>query len=98
MVAAWAVLPPARPDGMSSSAGRPGARASAIAVVGGAVLSLAALGVGDGPGVVIGIVAATAATVLLAIAAKRCIGGQTGDILGAVAALGEIAFLAGLTA
>jgi adenosylcobinamide-GDP ribazoletransferase len=83
---------------MSSSAGRPGRRAAAVAVLGGVVLSLAALGAGDGSGVAAGIVAAAAAATLLAIAAKRCIGGQTGDILGAVAVLGEIAFLTGLTA
>lgn len=83
----WALvaLPPARPDGLGAAAGT---RAGAL--VPGAVLSLvlfAALGLA---GLVLAL-AMTAAAVLVARRARATLGGQTGDVLGAVQMLAETA-------
>ena len=56
-------------------------------------MALAAAGPGS---IVVGWIAAGLATALLARAARRTIGGQTGDVLGAAAVIGEVAFLLGL--
>ena len=83
-------LPPARQDGLAASAGPPPGRAVAIALVIGLLLLALMLGIG----------AAVLATLLLAIAfglmawlAMAQIGGQTGDVLGAVEQVCEIVIL-----
>lgn len=93
LVAVMAALPPARADGLSQGAGRPprgaviGAGAMLVVITAltapGAVPTLAAL------------TAATLATALIAAKARSRLGGQTGDVLGAVAASAEIAALVG---
>lgn len=93
LVAIMAALPPARADGLSQGAGRPprgaviGAGAMLVVITAltapGAVPTLAAL------------TAATLATALIAAKARSRLGGQTGDVLGAVAASAEIAALVG---
>ncbi len=95
-----AILPPARPDGAAAAVGRPerdvlplayglaGAIAAGLALVAGLPLG----------GLALGLALAVAATALLARAARRLIGGQTGDIIGASQQLAEIAIYIGLAA
>jgi adenosylcobinamide-GDP ribazoletransferase len=84
------VTPPARPDGLSATAGLPPAESVAAA----ALLGLAALllGLGFGRGL---LAAALLAACLLAIRglALNKIGGQTGDVLGALEQVCEIVVL-----
>nr|WP_322892902.1 MULTISPECIES: adenosylcobinamide-GDP ribazoletransferase [unclassified Yoonia] len=86
MVGVMAALPHARGDGLSRAVGRPAARTVWLAI-----------GLGAGLAVVTGylplvILAAIVAT-LCALIAKAKIGGQTGDILGAIQQLTEVALL-----
>jgi adenosylcobinamide-GDP ribazoletransferase len=85
---------PARADGLAAGAGRPSQTTSFIALgIGAAVLLLL-----EGP--IRGLVAAAAAclAVLLAPLARRQFGGITGDVLGAIEAIGRIAILLALVA
>lgn len=91
------VLPPARADGASATAGALPARSFAV----GAVFAAALLFVLGGPATsLVGLGAA----LLLAVAViagwatlcRRLVGGQTGDLIGALGALVEIAVLTGL--
>jgi len=84
------LVPPARDDGLSVGVGTP-PRASAIAAV---LIGMLALGVGLGPA------AGVCAIALIAVAfgslawlSVRQIGGQTGDVLGALEQIGEIIVL-----
>ena len=84
---AW--LPHARDDGLSHGVGRARARTAALAV-------LVATGIGAvsiGPAVVPATLAACATTAAVGLVARRKIGGQTGDILGAAQQSAEIAVL-----
>jgi adenosylcobinamide-GDP ribazoletransferase len=85
-----ALVPPARPDGLSASAGAPPGRSIAIALaIGTLVLALAL-----GPGKALAVLTLLALTgLVLARLAIRQIGGQTGDILGAFEQSGEILIL-----
>ncbi len=90
MPALMLLLPPARSDGLSFDAGRPpGESAAAAAVIGFLVLIL---GLHFGRGLLALIVLAVIAA-LVAWLAKRQIGGQTGDVLGALEQASEIAVL-----
>ena len=93
-----AVLGPARPDGVSHSAGRMPARAflasCASAAVLGTVLPVMA-GAGLGAAVLGNLLAAATAAGTTHLA-RRQIGGQTGDVAGAAQQVGEVAFLLGL--
>jgi len=96
MVAVWAALPPARAGGVSRGIGRPTARTAAIALA----LCLPALVAVPTDAAISAFACATIAASLMALCARRLIGGQTGDILGAVeqvAALGALAALAAAT-
>jgi adenosylcobinamide-GDP ribazoletransferase len=94
---ARAVLPPfmlavapARHDGLSAHAGRP-PPASAIAA---AVLGVVALALTLGPaGATIALVALAGAAILMAWLTTRQIGGQTGDVLGALEQAAEVLVL-----
>jgi adenosylcobinamide-GDP ribazoletransferase len=84
------LVPPARADGLSVGVGTP-PRASAIAAL---LIGMLALGVGLGPA------AGVCAFALIAVAfaslawlSVRQIGGQTGDVLGALEQIGEIIVL-----
>lgn len=93
MAAVMAGLPPARPDGLSQGAGRPDA---AAALAAGAIGLVAALLCGWA-----GLAAALAAALgagWIAWLARRKLGGQTGDVLGAAQQLAEIGALAALSA
>ncbi|HMK78790.1 MAG TPA: adenosylcobinamide-GDP ribazoletransferase [Xanthobacteraceae bacterium] len=83
-------VPPARPDGLAAQAGRPPLASVVVA----ALIGAAALGLGLGP------VAMVIATMLLAVAGAfmawltgRQIGGQTGDVLGALEQTAEMLVL-----
>ncbi|MDX1576168.1 MAG: adenosylcobinamide-GDP ribazoletransferase [Kiloniellales bacterium] len=84
------VLAPARDDGLAAAAGRPGPTDALTTVLLG--LILAALAVGGGLALSLGL-AALAAAVATAVIAARQIGGYTGDVLGAVQQTAEIAVL-----
>jgi len=84
------LVPPARPDGLSADAGRPPPQgAAAAAIVGAAALGLA-LGAVTGM-VALALVAAAAG--LMARLSLRQIGGQTGDVLGALEQASEIVIM-----
>jgi adenosylcobinamide-GDP ribazoletransferase len=98
-LAPLALLPPARRDGAGAAVGRPSRRT--LATAGGLTLlvALAALALGlPGRGLVLmlglGLGAALAVTAL----ARRMIGGQSGDVVGAAQQAAEIAALIGLLA
>ena len=85
----------ARKDGLAVSAGRPDLATVVIAAA--LALLIAALALPFGAALEAAMMAALCATGM-AWLAQRQIGGQTGDVLGAVQILAEIGFLAGLTA
>jgi adenosylcobinamide-GDP ribazoletransferase len=84
------LVPPARQDGLSGGGGTPPG-GSAIAAV---VIGIAALGIGLGPAAgACAIMLVAAAFALLRWLCMRQIGGQTGDVLGALEQIGEIVIL-----
>ncbi len=84
------LVPSARQDGLAAEAGRP-PQASVIA---NALLGLGALGLCLGPiGALIAVLLLAAAIALMAWLCNRQIGGQTGDVLGALEQIGEIQIL-----
>jgi adenosylcobinamide-GDP ribazoletransferase len=84
------LVPSARPDGLSASAGQPTGRSVAIAFA----LGILGLVIALGPGkALIGLILLSLAGLVLARLAMRQIGGQTGDILGAFEQMCEIAIL-----
>ena len=84
------LVPPARPDGLSASAGAPPGRSVAIAFGLGTLCLALVLGPGKA---LVGLVLLSLAGLILARLAIRHIGGQTGDILGAFEQVGEILIL-----
>ncbi|HLG82214.1 MAG TPA: adenosylcobinamide-GDP ribazoletransferase [Bradyrhizobium sp.] len=95
--AARSVLPafmslvaPARSDGLSSGAGQPPPISIAVALG----LGIVALSIGFGLGAMLtGVGLLAAIGILLALLARRQIGGQTGDVLGALEQTAEAALL-----
>jgi adenosylcobinamide-GDP ribazoletransferase len=84
------LVPPARTDGLSAGAGRP--PSASIAAAG--VFAAIALVIGLGPlGAVVGLLLLLLATTFVGWFALQQIGGQTGDVLGALEQLGEILIL-----
>lgn len=86
-------LPPARPSGLGADAGRP---APEQVLAGGAAALLAAVVLLGLPAALIAVFAALLAQTVLAWQAHHRLGGQTGDVLGAVQQLGEAAVLVAL--
>ena len=84
------LVPPARVDGLSVGVGRPLPMSIAAAVLLGVIALFVALGPAIG---FCAIVLLAAALALLAWVCIGQFGGQTGDVLGAVEQLGEIAIL-----
>jgi adenosylcobinamide-GDP ribazoletransferase len=74
-------VPPARADGLSAQAGRPSLAAAVVAGLIGIVTLALTLGL---PAAAIGLAFATSAAFLVARLCLRQIGGQTGDVLGAL--------------
>ncbi|MGF1630461.1 MAG: adenosylcobinamide-GDP ribazoletransferase [Kiloniellaceae bacterium] len=85
----WA-LPPARSDGLAAATGRPG---GADALAGLAIGIVCALLLLDLTTAIAAILATVTLQALLALHARRQIGGVTGDVLGAAQQLGEAAVL-----
>ncbi len=83
-------LPPARSDGLSFAAGRPpGVRAGIAAVLGILILAFSL-----GPALAfVAVIALAIAIALMAQLSSKQIGGQTGDVLGAVEQVSEIVIL-----
>jgi adenosylcobinamide-GDP ribazoletransferase len=80
-------VPPARSDGLSAEAGRPMLSSAA----GAALLGVLALLIGVGPvGALIGVVLLASAGILMSLLSMRQIGGQTGDVVGALEQTNEI--------
>ena len=84
-------LPTARRDGLSDRTGRPGELATAVAVLIGVVVIVVAPVVSAWRLVLLGLLAALVVRQI----AKRKVGGQTGDVLGATQQVTEIALLTG---
>jgi adenosylcobinamide-GDP ribazoletransferase len=84
------VVPPARSDGLSADAGQPPPVSAAVALLLGLVALLFTLGFG---GCVTAVVFLAAAFGLLAWLSRQQIGGQTGDVLGALEQIGEVVVL-----
>jgi adenosylcobinamide-GDP ribazoletransferase len=82
--------PPARPDGLGASAGRPPRLAAGMALIVGWAPALLLLPFGQALGALMG---SGIATWLAAYYLKRKFGGYTGDTLGAAQQIAEIAFL-----
>jgi adenosylcobinamide-GDP ribazoletransferase len=83
-------VPQARADGLSADAGRP-PRESIVAA---GLLGVIALGLGLGPtSATIGLLLLSSAVVVIAWLSLKQIGGQTGDVLGALEQINEILIL-----
>lgn len=89
---AMRLLAPARMDGLGAGAGIPGERAVAVAAGLGAGLGFLMLGPARGT---LALLAACASVGGVVLIARRQIGGYTGDVLGAIQQVGEIAMLLG---
>jgi adenosylcobinamide-GDP ribazoletransferase len=97
MVLFWLGLPAARNDGLSASIGQPTGRSALIALVSAVVVALVcATGSVGFWLVVVGFVFVGLLLIVLSVVADIRIGGQTGDVLGAMQQLAEIGFLIGL--
>jgi adenosylcobinamide-GDP ribazoletransferase len=83
-------VPPARSDGLSFAAGRPPAVSAAVAALLGFIVVALCLGFGHA---LVALIALAAVTVLVAQSCLRQIGGQTGDVIGALEQVGEIVVL-----
>lgn len=93
-VAMW-LMPPARDNGLGAGAGRPRPTRIIVGVLVALVIAAAALGPLYSL-VTIGIAAAAVAAA--AMVAQRRIGGYTGDVLGALQQIGEVAILLAILA
>lgn len=97
MVLFWLGLPSARSDGLSATIGQPTGHAALVALAIAAVVAIAfAAGFVGFWLVVLGFAFVGVLLIVLSIVADSRIGGQTGDVLGAMQQLAEIGFLIGL--
>jgi adenosylcobinamide-GDP ribazoletransferase len=80
------LVPPARPDGLSAAAGAPSFERAATALLIGILVLAIALGAQAG---LIALALLLAAAAVMAWLCRRRIGGQTGDVLGAIEQIGE---------
>jgi adenosylcobinamide-GDP ribazoletransferase len=84
------LVPPARSDGLSAGAGQPSGQSAIIAIG----LGMLCLIFGLGPGAaVIGVILLVLAGLIIGWLAISQVAGQTGDILGAMEQIGEIAIV-----
>jgi len=83
-------VPPARSDGLAAAAGGPPREGAAAA----SFLGVVALGLCLGPGaVIVSLLLLSSASILMAWLSVQQIGGQTGDVLGALEQINEILIL-----
>lgn len=88
-------VPPARSDGLAAGAGQPTANGATLA----AAVAVGFAVIGAGPLTAIaGLILAGVAAYMVAAHARRALGGQTGDVLGAAQQLSELAFLMAVSA
>ena len=88
------MLPPARSDGLGRAAGYPDRRRVVDAVALGLVLAaLAFAPIAEPLTILAALAAAAVAAALVGLLARARLGGQTGDVLGAVQQAAEIAVL-----
>ena len=78
-----------RPDGLSIQAGKPTNEATLVTLALGGAISFLLLGISGW----IVLVVASGAAIMMCLFAKRQIGGQTGDVLGTVQQITEVAVL-----
>ena len=88
----WATRP-ARSDGLAVHAGTPGRNGAAFAIITAAALMLAAGLLVSPPSGLLALAAGLAVTAYMRRLTVRMIGGQTGDVCGAVQVLSELAML-----
>lgn len=96
MVAAMEWLPPARNEGLGATASDGASQLAPAAFL--SIAGVAALVLGVGPSAWITLPIMAFAALIFAHIARRHIGGQTGDVLGAVQQVSEIAGLVALSA
>jgi adenosylcobinamide-GDP ribazoletransferase len=93
------LLRPARSDGLGHAAGRPDPGAFLVAMVLAAVSAFGPIASGANPrSTLVGLAAAAGMAILVTGLARRHIGGQTGDIAGAVQQCSELGILLALAA
>jgi adenosylcobinamide-GDP ribazoletransferase len=91
------LLPPARSDGLSAAVGRPGRATLGMAAGIAILVAVLALALGLAPvGVIAMVFLAGVAALAVTGLAKRRLGGQTGDVIGACQQAAEILALLGL--
>jgi len=90
MVVVMLMLPAARDDGLGADAGRPGRGTALAAVLTALLIALPGLGAVATAACLVG---AAIGSGLIAVLALKRLGGQTGDVLGAVQLLSELASL-----
>ena len=88
-------LDAAREDGLAAGAGRPGKADAVIAAVLGGLLALLFLDFAAG---IVALPAVAAAAAVVAWLARRQVGGHTGDVLGAVQQVSELALIVAVAA
>jgi adenosylcobinamide-GDP ribazoletransferase len=84
------LVPPARSDGLSAGAGQASSQGALIAAVLGFLCLAFGLGVGKA---ILGLILLSLVGLIWAWLAAKQVGGQTGDILGALEQIGEVAIL-----
>ena len=84
------LVPPARSDGLSAGAGQASAQGALIAAILGFLCLVFGLGVGKA---IFGFILLSLVGLIWAWLATKQVGGQTGDILGALEQIGEVAIL-----
>ena len=94
MLIVFRLTPPARSDGLAASVGMPSNLAAGLGCCLAAVIAFAAVGWAAAPAAAL----ALATGIVFAWFARRRIGGVTGDVLGSVQQIAELACLAGLVA
>ena len=85
-------------DGLGAEAGRPKPAAAAVAVILALALAASLLGAYGWPAVVLAVAVGALAAGAIAALAARQLGGNTGDVLGAVQQAAETAMLLALSA
>jgi adenosylcobinamide-GDP ribazoletransferase len=102
LVQVMTMVKPAVGEGMAAEAGQPTPFEASFALILGGAAGAAALFFGAGLGAILTMVGAAAGAAagaaIIAVLAKRYLGGQTGDVLGATVIAAEIGALLGIVA